>query len=299
MSVQLKLGIIGLSTGNGHPYSWSAIFNGYDPTTMEECGFPVIPRYLEKQRFPDDGIAEASVTHIWTQDYEVSSHIAKASLIDHVVTDSREFIGKVDAVLLARDDADMHLEMARPFLDAGLPIYIDKPLALSVNQAMQLIDLQKYPGQLFSCSALRYAPELRLDATQKKKIGEIRSVQAFVPKDWDKYSIHAIEPLIQSIPQRGEVKRNSLWKTANHTSLMIEFSSGIDAVISAYGDSGVPLGLRFIGTDGWCELRLADTFRTFRNALQDFVHGIIRRDVRVLPEHMLEVVKLIELGRPS
>ena len=24
----LKLGIIGLSEGNGHPYSWSAIFNG-------------------------------------------------------------------------------------------------------------------------------------------------------------------------------------------------------------------------------------------------------------------------------
>ena len=28
----LKLGIIGISNGNGHPYSWSAIFNGYDTT---------------------------------------------------------------------------------------------------------------------------------------------------------------------------------------------------------------------------------------------------------------------------
>ena len=53
----LKLGIIGLSEGNGHPYSWSAIFNGYDSTAMEECGFQAIPRYLEKQQFPKDAIA--------------------------------------------------------------------------------------------------------------------------------------------------------------------------------------------------------------------------------------------------
>jgi hypothetical protein len=30
MSKKIKLGIIGASKGNGHPYSWSAIFNGYD-----------------------------------------------------------------------------------------------------------------------------------------------------------------------------------------------------------------------------------------------------------------------------
>ena len=32
----LNLGVIGLSEGNGHPYSWSAIFNGYDSVEMDE-----------------------------------------------------------------------------------------------------------------------------------------------------------------------------------------------------------------------------------------------------------------------
>ena len=64
----LKLGVIGLSPGNGHPYSWSAIFNGYNPAEMENCGFPVIPRYLELKQFPKDAIAEAAVTHVWAQD---------------------------------------------------------------------------------------------------------------------------------------------------------------------------------------------------------------------------------------
>ena len=47
MKEKLRLGIMGMSEGNGHPYSWSAIFNGYNSLEMEDCGFPVIPEYLK------------------------------------------------------------------------------------------------------------------------------------------------------------------------------------------------------------------------------------------------------------
>ena len=59
MNKILNLGIIGGSEGNGHPYSWSAIFNGYDPNAINDCAFPSIPIYLSKQKFPDDQIIEA------------------------------------------------------------------------------------------------------------------------------------------------------------------------------------------------------------------------------------------------
>jgi len=75
---KLKLGIIGISEGNGHPYSWSAIFNGYDPEEMKKCPFPVIPDYLSKQKFPDDFLTDiAEVTHVLTQDTETSKNIAQ------------------------------------------------------------------------------------------------------------------------------------------------------------------------------------------------------------------------------
>ena len=48
----LKFGVIGMSEGNGHPYSWSAIFNGYDADAMRDCPFPAIPEYLARRRFP-------------------------------------------------------------------------------------------------------------------------------------------------------------------------------------------------------------------------------------------------------
>ena len=35
----IKTGVIGISSGNGHPYSWSAIINGYNEHEMLNCRF--------------------------------------------------------------------------------------------------------------------------------------------------------------------------------------------------------------------------------------------------------------------
>ena len=39
MIKELKIGIIGSSDGNGHPYSWSAIFNGYNKKLWKIVNF--------------------------------------------------------------------------------------------------------------------------------------------------------------------------------------------------------------------------------------------------------------------
>lgn len=295
----LKLGVIGLSPGNGHPYSWSAIFNGYDPVAMEDCGFPVIPRYLAQQQFPKDAIAEGKVTHVWAQDKRIASHIAKAALIDNVVNHYTDMIGQVDGVLLARDDAETHYEFAAPFLNAGIPIYIDKPLALSVADAKQLIDLQQYPGQLFSCSALRYAKEFKLSEPELAQLGRLRHIHATVPKDWDKYAVHVIEPLLMLAKERGTIVRTQAWRNKVRTTLAAEYSEGLQVLVSTMGSSNAPLTLRVMGDLGWKDLFFQDSYSAFKNTLFEFVQGIINRDVRNDPEFMLEVVNLIESGRVS
>jgi len=297
ISERLRLGIIGMSPGNGHPYSWAAICNGYDQIIMEDCGFPVIPRYLEKQKYPADFIQNVKVTHIWTQDKELSENIAKASKIDYVVNDFVDLIGSVDAVLLARDDAEHHLYFARPFLEAGIPIYIDKPLALSVNKAKEILNLQCYSGQIFSCSALRYADELLPDSSKLSGIGNIKSIIGLTPKDWDKYAIHVIEPVLRLLPDDNEAIHTSRWETDGRTSLHILFSSGIDALIGAYGDCNFPINLKILGTAGCIDMQFRDTFQCFKKALEDFIVSAIEKKQRIHASSMLRVVSLIEAGR--
>ena len=107
----LKLGIIGLSSGNGHPYSWSAIFNGYDPEEMARCPFPSIPEYLGKRSFPEDAIADAEVTHVWCDSEDAAQSVSKCSLVGNICHSLEELVDSVDAILLARDDAENNLRL--------------------------------------------------------------------------------------------------------------------------------------------------------------------------------------------
>ncbi len=297
MSKKLSLGIIGGSEGNGHPYSWSAIFNGYNPDIMNDCGFPSIPVYLSKQKFPDDQISQARVTHIWTQDIKLSRHVATATYIDNVSVNYVDFIKNVDGVLLARDDAESHLEMARPFLKAGLPIYIDKPMALSTSEAKTIFNLQQYDGQIFSCSAMKYAPEFKLTDSQIKSIGKVRSIHGYVPKSWNKYAVHILDPILTLIPDRGQIIDHKVWRSNDQVLLIVKFKSGEEIYVQTCGAAAAPTSIKIIGMNGWIDLLFQDTFRTFRLALSDFVQGIINRDVRTSSNDILNVIKLVELGR--
>jgi hypothetical protein len=296
MNKPLRLGIIGISDGNGHPYSWSAIFNGYNSFEMEGCGFPSIPRYLERQNFPCDTIDEAVVTHIYTQDHKLSRHIALSCNIKYIVDNPIDMIGQVDGILLARDDSENHIHFAKPFLMAGVPIYIDKPFALSVKIANQMLGMQQYPGQIFSCSALRYAKEFDTSLIAQMKLGDIRAIHGFSPKSWDKYSIHVIEPILNLIPNRGFIKKSISFGSHDRRSLLVAFSSGVDIQIHTQSDGISPIGLRIFGSEAWVDVNFVDVFTAFREALYQFTQGIIMKDVRSPPEDLLSIVEIIELG---
>ena len=54
-----------------------------------------------------------------------------------------ELLKRVDVVLLESVDGRPHLEQAQPVIDAGKPLFIDKPMAASLADAMQIFRLAK------------------------------------------------------------------------------------------------------------------------------------------------------------
>ncbi len=293
---KLKFGVIGMSEGNGHPYSWSAICNGYDMDYMSHCPFPVIPEYLSKEKYPDNYLSDlAEVTHVWTQDINVSTHIAQSSKIKFVAKQMEDMLGEVDAVLLARDDGENHLTMALPFLKAGLPIFIDKPLALSVKEANRLFESQLFEGQLFSCSSLRYADELTFSIDDYKQVGEVQYIEATIPKSWEKYAIHLIEPIVSSIPQRGELINVTAQKHGEIIKANISWKY-LSATITTYGKYDVPLQIAYFAKKGRIVKQLTNTFNAFKKSLAIFIEQIETRKNLIPKEQTLEIIKIIELG---
>ena len=151
-----------MSAGNAHPYSWSSIINGkYDGEEISRLGYPAVAAYLNANQ-DTLGLPNARVTHVWTQNAGISKSIAASSGIEQVVNNAADIIGQIDAVILARDDAEFHREMAEPFIEAGIPVFIDKPLAIS-QADLQWFEEQHEAGKfIMSCSSMRYANECRI-----------------------------------------------------------------------------------------------------------------------------------------
>jgi predicted dehydrogenase len=58
-----------------------------------------------------------------------------------------ELIGKVDAVTIAAPTSE-HFALAKPLIQAGIPVLIEKPLASDVAQAKNIVELARQTGCL-------------------------------------------------------------------------------------------------------------------------------------------------------
>lgn len=300
MAKKLKLGVIGISPGNGHPYSWSAIFNGYNKEAMEECPFPVIPEYLEKEEFPCNFLNHlGEVTHIWTQDVHISYQVAKASRIKRVCVSIDEMLNEIDAVLLARDDAENHYEYAKPFLEKDIPIYIDKPFALNLEEANRMWRLTKNKNQIFTCSTVQFAREFQLSKVDKMTIGEIKVIWATVPNGWDKYAVHIIEPVLNLLPERGEIKevKRLPIRTNDLTGVQVKWSSGVIAQFQTAGRLPTPLSINIQGVKGFKQLNFQDSFYAIKSALNRFV-DVVNGEKKNIPRELTqEMITILEAGK--
>ena len=285
----LRIGIVGLSEGNGHPYSWSAIFNGFDKT--KDCPFEVIPEYLGKQIFPKDFLSDlGKVTHIYTQDRKISEKVAEFALIDNIVDRPEEMINNIDVVLLARDDAENHYEMAKVFIKNGIPIFIDKPLAYNIKEAEKIYSINEN-SLIYTCSSIRFAKEF----SEKIKEGT-NFVNTTVMKSWERYGIHIIEPVVSMFPNRGKLKSVEKINSTIGVKIRIVKWENLQATFTTTGKIKSPICIDVMNVDTSKTLLFKDTFYAFRESLRYFVEVTKSKQLNIPKSETLEIIEIIEKG---
>ncbi|MFO7975385.1 MAG: Gfo/Idh/MocA family oxidoreductase [Candidatus Hydrogenedentota bacterium] len=293
---ELTLAMLGMVDGNGHPYSWSAMFNGYEPKEMAKCPFSTIPDYLSKEPKENLGIPGAKVTHIWTDDPEDAPKVAAASRIPSVVDRAEDVIGEVDAVIVATDKGHEHVERCRPFVEAGLPVFVDKPLVDNepdLAQFRQWIIEQGRP--ILSSSSMRYCKEYLPYRASTHNLGPLRYVTITTPKTWERYGIHALEGMYPIVGPGFVSVRNT--GTFERNVVHLKHAHGMDVVVIATGDMYGSFGdLLLCGTKGSTHMKSMDSFFSFKAQLVTFVN-YLRSGVYPFPfSQTEELMKLVIAG---
>jgi predicted dehydrogenase len=291
----LNLGVVGVSEGNGHPYSFSAIINGYDDEGFEDSEWGVIHDYLREKDASEFGFPGVEVTHAWTQDETETHVLCRAARIPNAVAELEDLVGSVDAVLIARDDYETHLEMARPFLERGLPTFVDKPLTLDTDE---LATFRPYleDGLLMSCSGMRYARELDGPRANRGQYGTVKHVDGVIIKNWAKYGVHLLDAIFGVLDARPE-RVHAV--DADCPSITIETTSGPTVGITTLGTAPITFDVDIYGTEAVTHHQLRDNFRAFRRTLYHFLEMVRSGEPALAPAETLDVLKTTIAGQRS
>lgn len=186
-----KVGIIGLDTS--HSIAFAKALN--DPAAGEQFGgYKIVAAYPKGSLdiLPSVERIEGYTKEIQTYGVEIVGSI-------------EELLLKVDVVLLETNDGRRHLEQALPVLKAGKRMFIDKPMAASLADAMAIFDAARhYQVPVFSASSLRYIKGM--DEIKKGTAGKVLGAETYSPckleathPDFFWYGIHGVETLFTAM----------------------------------------------------------------------------------------------------
>ena len=184
----IRIGIIGCDTS--HVPAFTKAFN--DPKAAGDlAGFKVVAA------FPG-GSPDVPSSRDRVQKFADELKAGGVEIVDSIP----KLLERVDAVLLESVDGRPHLEQARPVIEAKKPLFIDKPMAGSLADAVAIAELAKRHGvPWFSSSSLRFGPKLA-GLRADPKVGEIVGAEAWSPcaleehhPDLFWYGIHGVEAL--------------------------------------------------------------------------------------------------------
>jgi hypothetical protein len=179
--------MIGLDTS--HVPAFTRIFNS-DKPGEDVAGIRVVVGY--------PGGTDLPASHDRVERFTEQVRGLGVEIVDSIP----KLLEKVDVVLLESDEGRIHLAEAVPVIKAKKPLWIDKPVAGSLADAIVIYELaKKYEVPVFSSSSLRFGPGIR-KLRNNEQVGDILGASTWGSCSYSTgtpdmffYGIHGIEPL--------------------------------------------------------------------------------------------------------
>lgn len=166
-----------------------------------------------------------------TEDGQIGKeNILKRSSCDNFADSFDAFVDQVDAVMITSRHGKFHLPFAVPYLKKGIPVWVDKPICTSTEDAVELVKLAKHYGApITGGSSLKFSDGVVAAAEYvKANSGKITGGHVSAPVNmvnpygnfWF-YSQHLIQMMISAFGY--EVRKVTAWKEENAVRVLFEY----------------------------------------------------------------------------
>ena len=131
------------------------------------------------------------VVAVWgePENAEHTRNYAKLGAIPRIVDDPAALLGMIDAAVIVHQHAQYHIDAARPFVEARIPTFVDKPFCYRTDRGRELLELARTIGTpVTSLSMVGYGPEVEDMAVQVRALEDVS--HALIMGQTDIHSIH-------------------------------------------------------------------------------------------------------------
>jgi virulence factor len=214
-----------------------------------------------------------------------------------------DLLGKVDGVLIESVDGSVHRQRALPFIEAGLPVWIDKPFTCSTAEARELVAAARQRQvPLLSASSLRYDLSVQEVLQQRETVGSVLGVDVYTPA-----STHPRNPGLFHYAVHGVEMMYALMGTGCRQVRCVT-KEGVDVAMGEWGDGrlatvrGTRQGSYGLGFTAFTEKKVipaASTRYYYRELLKQIVEMMRSGQSPLSGEEMVEVVAFQEAANAS
>lgn len=179
----------------------------------------------------------AEIRYVWGETEEFAKKAMEKGKIPNMVKDPKEMLGKIDALIVDHRHPKYHLEAARPFVESGIPTFIDKPFCYRVSEGKEFLAMAREKGTpVTSFSSIAQSAGTFDMKDQLKDLSEINNVVRYGPADLDSpyggiffYGVHLVQPLMFIFGD--DVEKVKVTRNGGKGSASLLFKNGLFATL--------------------------------------------------------------------
>ncbi|OHB56284.1 MAG: hypothetical protein A2Y12_02520 [Planctomycetes bacterium GWF2_42_9] len=146
------------------------------------------------------------VDYVWGENDDAAAKAAEAGRIPNIVKDTKDMLGKIDALVVDHRHAQFHLKPAIPFITERIPTFIDKPFCYRVAEGKNFLNTaRKYKTPVTSFSIIPDQSSFKQFCKSLSNAGQILSGGSYGPCDINSqyggiffYGVHQVELLLKA-----------------------------------------------------------------------------------------------------
>lgn len=234
------------------------------------------------------------VTTICGDDPQKTKEVAAEGAIPTIVDSPQEMLGHIDAAIVVNRHGGLHAGNSIPLLESGIPVYVDKPFAVSLDDCTDMLAAAERGNTwVTSFSSLRYSLDTVSLEEEASSFGRIRAAQFAGPCDFESeyagpffYATHVADIMLRLM--NGNIKSISAIRADQGVAVTVQFEDDALVVINYMNDAQYHFTATLFGETGYAHREILAGHGAYTTAFGVFVEAL-ESNTPPIPHDQLDV----------